>query len=189
MFSLARMTAPIPRQMATFSSQPTVTKRPLARPGGGAAWCAALWAWPALTPLPVGPVPVQKQEGLLSAQEDGETLPDIRCLVATAVITLFNVSDTIRDVTQTGGCAGFIRQEAVCRKWKPVAVGVGGKPIGRMVFAALMRGGLRGGGGSVCCLRKSSREVPPGSRTGAPGTHKQGPFFPIHLRSVKGQFI
>ena len=103
MFSLAPMTAPIPRQMATFSSQPTVTKRPLARPGGGAAWCAALWAWPALTPLPVGPVPVQKQEGLLSAQEDEETLPDIRCLVATAVITLFNVSDTIRDVTQTGG--------------------------------------------------------------------------------------
>ena len=46
---------------------------------------------------------MQKQEGLLSAQEDEETLPDIRCLVATAVITLFNVSDTIRDVTQTGG--------------------------------------------------------------------------------------
>ena len=71
--------------------------------GGGATRRAAPSAWPALTPLPVGPAPQKKQEGLLSAQEDEETLPDIRCLVATAVITLFNVSDTIWDVTQTGG--------------------------------------------------------------------------------------
>ena len=42
---------------------------------------------------------------------------------------------------------------------------------------------------SVCCLRKSSGEVPQGSRTGAPGMYKQGPFFPIHPRSVEGQFI
>ncbi|KAB0400140.1 hypothetical protein E2I00_010285 [Balaenoptera physalus] len=37
-----------------------------------------------------GPVPVQKQEGLPTAQEEEEALPDTGCLIATAVITLFN---------------------------------------------------------------------------------------------------
>nr|XP_058913857.1 exosome component 10 isoform X1 [Kogia breviceps] len=37
-----------------------------------------------------GPVPVQKQEGLPTAQEEEEALPDTGRLIATAVITLFN---------------------------------------------------------------------------------------------------
>lgn len=69
----------------------------------GAAWCAIPQASTVLTSLPVGPVPVQKQEGLPTAREEEEALPDSGCLIATAVITLFNVSNIFGEGRQTGG--------------------------------------------------------------------------------------
>ncbi|KAB1268399.1 Exosome component 10, partial [Camelus dromedarius] len=50
-----------------------------------------------------GPEPAQKQDGLLPGREDGEALLDTRCLIATAVITLFNVSTTLSEVTKILG--------------------------------------------------------------------------------------
>lgn len=85
----------IPRQMATFSSQPTV-KRPLAASwGGGCLVCRPVGLACADSP-PCRACAGAEAGGPPLRQEDEETLPDIRCLVATAVITLFNVSDTIR---------------------------------------------------------------------------------------------
>ena len=66
-----------------------------------------------LTSLPVGPVPVRKQEGLPTAQEEEEALPDTGCLIATAVITLFNVSNIFGEGRQTGDVLGLSHRLSV----------------------------------------------------------------------------
>lgn len=45
-----------------------------------------------LTSFPLGPVAVQKQASLFPDRKEEEALLDARGLIATAVITLFNVS-------------------------------------------------------------------------------------------------
>lgn len=94
------MTAPTPLQMAVLSSQPMAVVRPWESWGGWeGAWCSIQEALTVLTSIPLGPVPAQKQTGLFpGGREEEEALLDTKCLIATAVITLFNVSNMAASV-------------------------------------------------------------------------------------------
>lgn len=103
MFSLDLMTAPTPLPMGILSPQPTVISRSLESwRGWESAWCAIQWALSALTCVPLGPVPAQKQASLFCdgrQKEEEEALLGTQCLIATAVITLFNVSTVDPQIT------------------------------------------------------------------------------------------
>lgn len=97
MFSLDLMTVPMPLQMATQSPQLPVSRDPLDSRRVGLAQAQSC---PTSEPTgfdlinfhAIGSVPAQKRPNLFTARKE-ETLLDPRCLLATAVITLFNVSD------------------------------------------------------------------------------------------------
>lgn len=100
MFSLDLMTAPTPLQMAVLSSQPMAAVRPWGSwRGWEGAWDSVQEALTVLTSIPLGPAPAQKHTGLFpGGGEEEEALLDTKCLIATAVITLFNVSNVAASV-------------------------------------------------------------------------------------------